>query len=157
MGLVDLGIENYKLSNEIQKINGQDKLSYWENEYANEIRGTDGQQMHPFLERSENISSYCTDIYRSIWLPYTKDRYIHGVQTFNYMLPPEVFALPSEFPPNQGFCTKNICPPGSGVISIATAEPMNAPVFVSQPHFLHADDLYRNAVTGLTKANKTEH
>lgn len=155
--LVDLGTDDYTLANEILKINGQNYLTYWESSYANDIKGTDGQQMHPFVDRSENVTTFCSDIFRSIWMYYLKDEYIHGVRTYRYELPPEVFALPDTFPPNKGFCTKGKCPPGGGVLGVGTAEPMNAPVYVSQPHFLHADQLYKDAITGVSEANKTLH
>lgn len=155
--LVDLGISDYKQANEILKINGQDKLHIWESDYANDIMGTDGQQMHPFVDRSENITTYCNDIFRSIWLYYVEDKMIHGVRTFKYDLPPEVFALPEVFPPNQGFCSKGVCPPGSGVIGVGVAEPMNAPVYVSLPHFLHADPYYMNALEGISAPNEETH
>ena len=155
--LVDLGEEDYKQANEILKINGKDSLNYWESDYSNDIAGTDGQQMHPFVERTENITTYCSDIFRSIWMYYIEEHSIHGVRTFKYVLPPEVFALPDKFPRNQGFCSKGKCPPGSGVLGIGVAEPMNAPVYVSLPHFLHADQLYSDALTGISKPNETIH
>ena len=165
--LVDLGQENFNLANEILLINGKDKVNYWNSDYANDIAGTDGQQMHPFIKRNENVTSYCTDIFRSIWMTYTHDDNIYGVTTFHYELPPEVFALPDSYAPNQGFCVEGKtdlnkpgiypCPPGAGVLNISPAEPMNAPVYISQPHFLHADSLYRDAYTGLSEPNKTIH
>jgi len=161
--LVDLGKNSYLQANEILQINGSPNVNYWKSDHANSIDGTDGQQMHPFINRSENVTTYCSDIFRSIWMYYTHDDDIFGVTTYHYELPPEVFSLPEVFPPNQGFCVDQPCdkkgnckcPPGSGVLNISPAEPMNAPVYVSQPHFLHADPLYREAYTGLSEPNKT--
>lgn len=147
---VDLGTKDLKKAYTIQKIDGKSKLDYWDSDYANKITGSDGQQMHPLVTRSENLTSYCSDIYRSIWMEYSHDRNLHGVTVYRFKLPAEVFYLPSKFPQNQGFCVDNICPPGSGVLNISSAVPMNAPVFISLPHFLHADDIFKDGVEGMS-------
>ena len=84
------------------------------------------------------------------------DRKIHGIKTHKFHFIPEIFNY--SYPKNFGYCKNNRqqnCPP-NGLIDLSSAEPMNASVFVSKPHFLHSDKTLLTKVTGLNP-NDTFH
>lgn len=139
---IDLGINNFKLANQIKTINNDKQLNYWYSEDANRIQGTDGGQMmtHPMVEPSENLTMFMNEIYRCVNMTHEgSDKKIHGIKTHKYHFEPEIFNY--TFPKNLGYCKDQLvknCPP-DGLIDLSSAVPMNASVFVSKPHFLHSD------------------
>ena len=61
----------------------------------------------------------------------------------------DVFMSPTSVPENECFCTdEKLCSAlGDGMFGISTCQ-FGAPIVLSWPHFLGANDTYRNAVEG---------
>ncbi|CAF1030388.1 unnamed protein product [Brachionus calyciflorus] len=133
--------------------NGKKKLNFWSNDKANEILGTDGSFYPPFLNRTSRIDSFSPDMCRTYSLTYLRDNEIAGVKTYDFHLPENIFAEPSINPENEGFCDGECF--GSGVLNISNCYG-GVSGFISQPHFLNADEKIKNSVDGLTP-NKDIH
>ena len=65
----------------------------------------------------------------------------------------DVFATPRSYPENSCFCDgaeKELCDMiGDGMFAISSCQ-FDAPIVLSWPHFLHANQSYLNSLTGLT-------
>jgi hypothetical protein len=149
---IDLGTNNFELANQIKTINNNTHMNYWYSEDANKIQGTDGGQMmtHPMVDPNENLTMFMNEIFSCVNMTYEgSDKRIHGIKTHKYHFAPETFNY--SYPRNLGYCKdqklKN-CPP-DGLIDLSSAEPMNAAVFVSKPHFLHAEPQLLDKTDGL--------
>ncbi|CAF1499933.1 unnamed protein product [Rotaria magnacalcarata] len=146
----------------VERFNFESKLSYWSNEYANMINGTDSTLWHPSTRKNERIYSFISDICRSVYLDYNETLTNNfNIETYHYTLPNSVFSNSTE---NEGFCLNSTianktneleCLP-SGLFSLKTCirfpESMIAiplPIIGSSPHFLAADPAVQNAVYGL--------
>lgn len=67
---------------------------------------------------------------------------IDGILLYEFELPAEELLNTTQ---DCGFYANG----PSGVLNITAVVPNNAPLFISKPHFLHADPGYRTNVTGL--------
>ncbi|CAF0832095.1 unnamed protein product [Brachionus calyciflorus] len=128
---------------------GLEKLNFWESESANLINGTDGTFFPPYLNRNQRIYSFSPDMCRSYYLTYHKDNVFNGVHTYDFHLPKDIFYNSSLNPDNLGFCTNCL---GNGVLNISNCYG-GVSGFVSQPHFLNADDKFVNDLKGLQPDN----
>lgn len=81
-------------------------------------------------------------MYRSGYFVYVRDVIIDGIHLYEYELPSEELLNSTQDP---GFYANG----PSGVLNITAVAPSNAPLFISKPHFLHADPDYLKNVTGL--------
>ncbi len=65
----------------------------------------------------------------------------------------DVFMTPRSYPENSCFCDgaeKELCDMiGDGMFAISSCQ-FDAPIILSWPHFLHANQSYLNSLTGLT-------
>ena len=73
---------------------------------------------------------------------YTGDVIIDGIRLYQFELPGDELLNTSQDP---GFYANG----PSGVLNITAVAPSNAPLFISKPHFLHADPGFIKNVTGL--------
>lgn len=126
-------------------------MNYWKSDKANQISGTDGTFYPPFLNRSSVIESFSPEMCRSFGLVYLKDNEIDGVKTFDFHLPSDIFSA-SELE-HAGFCEDKCL--GNGVLNISSCYG-GVSGFISQPHFLNADEKFVQAIDGL-KPNKQIH
>ncbi|XP_064637277.1 lysosome membrane protein 2-like isoform X2 [Lineus longissimus] len=138
--------------NIINKWNGESSLPYWNGTLCNMINGTDGTLYHPFVDKSETLYLFSTDICRSIYVTYDSDQTNYGIQLYRFVPPLEVFANHTENPVNKGYCRPDCL--GAGVLDITPCK--GAPVIISQPHFYQAAPYYINAIQGM-HPNKEEH
>ena len=88
---------------------------------------------------------------RSYKVVYLKDNVLDGLNTFDFHLPSNIFHNASENPESDGFCDPSGCL-GNGVLNISTCYG-GISGFISQPHFLNADDKFVEAVQGLSPNN----
>lgn len=132
--------------------NGIEKLSFWDTEYANLINGTDGTFYPPFLERDKRIYSFNPDMCRSYYLSYLKDGEIDGIKTYDFHLPKDAFYNATLNPDNAGFCKECL---GNGVLNISSCYG-GVSGFISQPHFLNAEQKFVDGVKGL-KPDQNKH
>ena len=92
----------------IERFNFQTNLSYWSDEFANMINGTDSTLWHPAATRTERIYSFIPDICRSVYLEYNETRQnSFSISNYRYTLPNRVFDNSTE---NHGFCLNYTTP-----------------------------------------------
>ncbi|XP_072171405.1 lysosome membrane protein 2-like [Diadema setosum] len=143
------GQTNWSLTNTIDLWKGSDTLPYWATPQANMINGTDGTYNHPFVNRNDSLYVFSSDICRSIFAVYLEDCNTRGIPTYRFSPPPYLFANHTVYPPNIGFCTPNgtHCYPG-GLLNVSSCQ-FGAPIFMSSPHFLYADQSVLDMVNGV--------
>ena len=71
-----------------------------------------------------------------------RDVIIDGILLYEFELPSDELLNTTQ---DKGFYANG----PSGVLNITAVAPSNAPLFISKPHFLHADPGYTTNVTGL--------
>lgn len=135
---VDLGTTDYARANSILRINGFDKLPFWNSEFSNSIYGTDAQQMPPSIERGQKLEYFSRDLFRSVSLDFVSETKVNGVSAYRYQVSNGTWDWTRK--ENHGFCIGEC--PLNGVMDLSPAYPMNAPIFASKPHFLGADEFY---------------
>jgi len=121
------------------------EVSCWP-KWCAKINGSNGEQFYPGRDPFEPLTIFAPDLMRSISLEYDRGVDIMGVPGNRYRSGPGLLANGTDNPHNSCFD-----PPGgiaSGLLNISTCR-FGAPAFLSQPHFLHADQSYLDAVEGL--------
>ncbi|KAF6024459.1 SCARB2 [Bugula neritina] len=144
------GLQQYM---EITEWNHNKSLPYWKTKYCNMINGTDGTMYHPFIEKTESLSIFSSDLCRSINVIYNSQHFLQDVPQYRFKPPQSLFDYPPENEDSACYCVGETCPHG-GVLNISACQE-GAPVFVSQPHFLNGD-YYLNTIDGLNP-NETLH
>ncbi|KAI3384891.1 hypothetical protein SNEBB_008979 [Seison nebaliae] len=118
--------------------NNETELSFWGNDYANRISGSDGETYFPMKTISTPISLFSSDICRSIYVNYTNSFHENGIELYRYAIDPQLFVQCKECEVNCGFCHRDDCM-GSGVVNISVCV-NDAPIITSLPHMLFASD-----------------
>ncbi|KAG8146375.1 hypothetical protein E2320_012723 [Naja naja] len=118
---------------------------------CNMINGTAGELWPPFMTPSSPLELYSPDACRSLKLNYNQSGNFKGIPVYRYTAPKTLFANGTVYPPNEGFCPCR----ESGIQNISTCK-LNAPIFISQPHFLNADPALLDMVDGL-HPNEKDH
>ncbi|XP_077165467.1 scavenger receptor class B member 1 isoform X2 [Paroedura picta] len=148
---VNTGVRDISKVQMVENWNGLKKVSYWNSDQCNMINGTSGEIWPPFRTPSEPLEFYSTDVCRSLQLEYKEMGDFQGIPVYHYVAPKTLFANGTEYPPNEGFCPCR----QSGIQNISSCQ-MNAPIFLSQPHFLNGDPELVEAVEGL-HPNERDH
>jgi len=142
---VHTGIGKVQDLNVVQQWNGSSVLSYWSTPQCNMINGTDGSMWHPFVEKTDRLYIFSSDICRSIYVEYEDTREALEIPVLRFTAPPEVFANKTVNPDNAGFCNPDCF--GSGILDVKVCK--GAPVVISQPHFYEAAQEYIDAIDGM--------
>jgi len=133
-----------------QMVKFQDKteLDFWSTEECNTMRGTDGTIFHPDLNRNETLYIFNMNLCQSLPLVYQQDVQHHGINTYRFVPPADVFGTPEENPRNECFCSDSgQCAP-SGLFNISKCQ-FGSPLMLSWPHFFQADPKLLDDVEGL--------
>ncbi|XP_068268405.1 scavenger receptor class B member 1 isoform X1 [Nyctibius grandis] len=147
---VNTGMKNISRVHMVDSWNGLKKVNYWRSNECNMINGTSGEMWPPFMTPT-SLEFYSPDACRSMTLVYEQSGKFEGVPTYRFVAPKTLFANGTDYPPNEGFCP---CMQ-SGIQNISTCR-LNAPMFLSHPHFYNADPALVDAVEGL-HPNKDQH
>ncbi|XP_032085046.1 scavenger receptor class B member 1 isoform X2 [Thamnophis elegans] len=145
------GMDDINKTHMVDSWNGLKEVSYWHSEECNMINGTPGELWPPFMTPSSPVELYSPDACRSIKLNYTQSGNFKGIPVYRYTAPKTLFANGTDYPPNEGFCPCR----QSGIQNISSCK-LNAPIFISQPHFLNADPALLDTVDGL-HPNEKDH
>ncbi|NWW87843.1 SCRB1 protein, partial [Rhynochetos jubatus] len=137
------GMKNVSRVHMVDLWNGLKKVNYWRSNECNMINGTSGEMWPPFMPPT-SLEFYSPDACRSLTLVYEKSGRFKGVPTYRFVAPKTLFANGTDYPPNKGFCP---CMQ-SGIQNVSSCR-LNAPMFISHPHFYNADPALVNAVEGL--------
>uniref|UniRef100_A0A8C9HSM2 Platelet glycoprotein 4 n=1 Tax=Piliocolobus tephrosceles TaxID=591936 RepID=A0A8C9HSM2_9PRIM len=141
----------------IDTYKGKRNLSYWES-YCDMINGTDAASFPPFIEKSQVLQFFSSDICRSIYAVFESDVNLKGIPVYRFVLPSKAFASPVQNPDNHCFCTEKIISKNctsSGVLDISKCKE-GKPVYISLPHFLYASPDVSETTDGLNP-NEEEH
>ncbi|XP_063632608.1 scavenger receptor class B member 1-like [Cydia splendana] len=148
---INTGDRDMDRMNVIEKLNGEDHLTYWGNPECNSIEATDGSIFPPsLLDRKTTLHVFFPQLCRRLPFVYEKDVVTaDGIQLLRYRMPMNVFDDHISNPANQCYCEidSGTCPP-RGVINV-TACAMGAPALASHPHFYLGDPGLLENVTGL--------
>lgn len=138
------------------RLNGMDHIPYW-SPPCNSIRASEGSFFPPRrFTNNEVLYVWDKDLCR-IWpLHLQHSSYKDGV-AYDYFTPPKnAFSTPDINPDNKCFCPNDDeeCGP-EGLQNISPCQ-FDAPVYISNPHFLDSDPKLLDAVVGL-KPDKEKH
>lgn len=145
---------------EVLAFNGQRKLSFWDGEECNAIRGTDGSIFHPDLKKDETLRIFNRNLCQSLRFEFEKEVESNGIHGYRFVPPADVFAKPSENPSNQCFYSideeagkyeGSIAP--SGLFNLSKCQ-HDTPLFLSWPHFFQADPALLEMVSGLSPSKE---
>uniref|UniRef100_A0A670YQ21 Platelet glycoprotein 4 n=1 Tax=Pseudonaja textilis TaxID=8673 RepID=A0A670YQ21_PSETE len=135
----------------------QRTVRYWQS-YCGMVNGTDAASFHPFVNKSEELRFFSSDICRSISAKFESEQIVKDIPLYRFVIPPSAFASPITNPDNVCFCTdisiSENCTLG-GMLDISSCK-AGKPVYISLPHFLHASKEFFQFVKGL-KPDKEEH
>ncbi|NWH71164.1 SCRB1 protein, partial [Piaya cayana] len=145
---VHTGRKNISRVHMVDSWNGLKKVNYWRSNECNMINGTAGEMWPPFMSPT-SLEFYSPDACRSMTLVYEKSGKFEGVPTYRFVAPKTLFANGTDYPPNEGFCP---CMQ-SGIQNVSSCR-LNAPMFISHPHFYNADPVLVNAVEGLNPSEE---
>jgi len=141
------GLQDVMKVGEIVSYQDKYKLEFWNTEDCNTIRGTDGTMFHPDVERNETLHIFNMNLCQSLPLVYQEDVQHHGINTYRFVPPADVFGTPAENPKNKCFCRDGNCAP-SGLFNVSSCQ-FGSPIMLSWPHFFQADPALLQAVDGL--------
>lgn len=130
------------------------ELDIWNSPYANMLNGTDGSVNRPDLSKSDILYVFTIQVCRSLKLKYLDEITIQGIDGYRFNPPKILFENGYLNPDNKGFCNPNCLP--SGLLSVNACVPFNAPIVVSQPHFLNGNESLQKMIGGLSP-NEADH
>uniref|UniRef100_A0A8C3YTG5 Platelet glycoprotein 4 n=1 Tax=Catagonus wagneri TaxID=51154 RepID=A0A8C3YTG5_9CETA len=141
----------------IDTYKGKKNLSYWLS-YCDLINGTDAASFPPFIEKTQVLRFFSSDICRSIYAVFGAEINLKGIPVYRFILPSNAFASPLQNPDNHCFCTEKVISKNCtlyGVLDIGKCKE-GKPVYISLPHFLHASPEIAEPIEGLSP-NEEEH
>ncbi|XP_032094721.1 platelet glycoprotein 4-like [Thamnophis elegans] len=132
-------------------------VEYWES-YCGMVNGTDAASFHPFINKSEVLHFFSSDICRSISAKFDSEKTVKDIPLYHFVIDPLAFGSPVTNPDNICFCTdmetsKNCTL--NGILGLGSCKE-GKPVYITLPHFLQASEELFNFVDGL-KPNVEEH
>jgi CD36 family len=101
--------------------------------------------LDPYVTTDSILDIFVTEIYRTVNISFMEDSNVKGIDTLRFRIDPDLF------PPNHAYSMNY-----TGVMNLTCPEG-GKPVYVTLPHFLHAQVPPRLQVTGVTKPVTEEH
>ncbi|RZF33843.1 hypothetical protein LSTR_LSTR008966 [Laodelphax striatellus] len=140
----------------INRLNGQDKLPFWQSDPCNSIRASEGSLFPPRdITKSDVVHVYDKDLCRVWPLRHRHDTEKDGIKAGYYTPDDAMFDNSDNHTANKCFCPGvDKCPP-NGLQNISPCQ-YDAPIYVSFPHFYKADASLLDAVEGL-KPDQEKH
>jgi lysosome membrane protein 2 len=117
-------------------------MSIWSTDKSNMINGTDGTLFAPFVNKTEEIQLFMSDLCRSFTMGFNGTMETHyGIELYGFTPSEFFFANATVNPDNAGYCT----PPGNclpaGVMNLTQCV-QGVPIIMSCPHFLYAAEKF---------------
>jgi len=163
--VIDSGAKNISNLGRILSWKGHSDLGFmnwWNSSETNRILGSDGTLYPPFIQRSDKLDTYISDICRSMYLTYAADVEFEGIKAYRFRLDENAFNASN--PENDGYCwpmkeriydspiqpnkSGGWCLP-SGMNDISKCQ-FGAPIVSSMPQFVFAPEEVKQSVTGLS-------
>lgn len=158
---VNRGIKDMTQLGNIMRWNGSNEINIWgsslskNNDTCKRVAGTDSTIYKPRIAENEELEIFNTDICRTVKLIYkNSDESYQGIKGYRYEASPTLFRPATILPEDDCYCTKatkDISGKDNCYLDGAfDFKPcLGAPILVTQPHFLNADQHYRDGVEGL--------
>jgi len=143
----------YKLST-IHSYNGKTEMSFWNDSQCNKVHGSDGASFNPYIKKNDTLWFFNDQLCRAIPLVFEKDIKQEGLPGLRFVPREDVFMSSKKYPENRCYAGADR-EEGDGVFDVTVCQ-FGAPIVLSWPHFLGADQKYRDAVEGLSP-EKTKH
>ncbi|XP_031330382.1 scavenger receptor class B member 1-like isoform X1 [Photinus pyralis] len=140
------GMEKFGL---LDKLNGIDRLPYWEDPPCTDIVASEGSFFPPRdVTQSDIVALYDKDLCRILPFQYRGPTSKQGISVDLYTPPDYVFETASKESRNRCYCPgAEYCPP-KGLQNISPCQ-YDAPVYLSFPHFYNADASLLKSIDGL--------
>lgn len=104
-------------------------------------------EFHPtYASPNKPLAVFTPDMCRTLEIDFKEEVDVHGVKGFKYVGGERLVDNGTRYPENSCFCAGECMP--SGVLNISNCR-FGTPVFMSYPHFLHADPYYVSHVDGM--------
>ena len=149
---VRTGVVNRKDIGEYVTYQGMSILPFWDGDEANEIKGTEGYFFGPNLSKDRPVYVFVDQLFRTGYFNFTSYQDLNGIELYRYSIPNFELASAKRNPANKVFYSFG----PDGIANLTTVVPLNAPVYVSKPHFLDSDIGLLHNVTGLVP-NREKH
>ena len=139
----------YDLS-KISSYNGSEYLKIWNGKQCNKVQGSDGATFNPYIQRQEQLWFFNDQLCRS--MPLVFDSQVKSGELPGYRFVPHdnVFKIDfDKYPENECFCDgEELCDMiGDGMFAVSKCQ-FNAPIILSWPHFLHANQTFFDKIEG---------
>ncbi|KAA3682479.1 uncharacterized protein DEA37_0005902 [Paragonimus westermani] len=161
--LVDVGAENIQDIGKIYEADDKKKLTLWDNDEANMIKGTDGSLAPPGLQVNSTVTFYVPEICRSTTLYATRKKNTVNLKDVEIIVFTGAPADPTEYLfelRNRIFCqAESGCPP-NGLVALEPclkSQGINMPMYLSQPLFMGADPRISEQFDGLPTPDSDKH
>uniref|UniRef100_A0A670YFZ6 Platelet glycoprotein 4 n=1 Tax=Pseudonaja textilis TaxID=8673 RepID=A0A670YFZ6_PSETE len=122
------------------------------------VTHTDGASFHPFINKSEELYFFSSDICRSIFVTFESEKTAKEILVYRFSVPLSTFEPPTTNPDNMCFCidmelSRNCTL--TGILDLSSCKE-GKPVYITLPHFLHVSEELFHHVEGL-KPVEEEH
>jgi len=151
----------YNLS-KISLFNGKSSLGIWSEENSktcNKVQGSDGATFNPYIQKDETLWFFNDQLCRSLPLVFKKSVKSKEMPAYRFVPREDVFKMDFEkYPDNKCFCDgEELCDMiGDGMFAVPKCQ-FDAPIVLSWPHFLHANETFQKSVTGMEPADPEKH
>jgi len=143
----------YKLAT-IHSYDGQTEMSFWNDSQCDKVHGSDGASFNPYIKKNDTLWFFNDQLCRAIPLVFEKDIEQEGLPGLRFVPRQDVFMSAKKYPENRCYAGEGR-EEGDGVFDVTVCQ-FGAPIVLSWPHFLGADQKYRDAVEGLNP-EKSKH
>jgi len=137
----------YKLAN-IAKFNGLEKLDRWNGSECDRVHGSDGASFNPYIQQQDTLWFFNDQLCRAMPLTFDQELANQGVPTYRFKPRHDVF-MPVQYPEENACYKLDGHVIGDGLFDVRNCQ-FDAPIVLSWPHFLHAEDKYKDAIQGLS-------
>ena len=110
------------------------------------FNGTDGTIYKPHISK-DILYIFLIELCRSVQVTYYKDVTIQSIDAYQFHLPAYLFESGDINPDNKAFCNPGCLP--TGLLSVIPCTPFDAPIIISQPHFLNGNKSLQKMILGL--------
>ena len=122
-------------------------LNYWYSSYANMLNGTGGTIYKRGISKDDILYIFLTEVCRSLQMKYYNEVTIQGIDAYQFHPAAYQFESGNINPDNKAFCSPYCLT--SGLLSAIPCTPFNAPIILSQPHFLKGNKSLHKMILGL--------
>ncbi|KAG5684261.1 hypothetical protein PVAND_013497 [Polypedilum vanderplanki] len=142
---VDTGIKNINEIGNIRLWNHESSTSFFNGKCA-ALSGSGGDFFNPNISKDDVLQLFSPEMCRSVPMDFEEEVEIHGIKTLKFSGGVRAVDNGTIFPENKCFCSGQCVP--SGLFNVSSCR-YGTPVFMSFPHFYHADPYYLQQVDGL--------